>query len=178
MTKLTNAETIEALERTISATGANIDQKESELAELKAAHRANVRELAERKAAEAFANSTKARWDRAIKAARKAGAHVRTNIVECCRGCVGSEKLNYKGEAEKQPLAWTYGGQGQYLRWDEAGNPFTADNSRWGRGAQEAKSEMFNHSFGGAEIIAEAMRAEGFEVEWDGNEYSCVEVKF
>lgn len=33
-----------------------------------------------------------------------------------------------------------------------------------------------NHGNGSAEKIAQAFRDGGFEVEWDGNDYSCVEI--
>lgn len=169
MTTMTNTEIIESLERTIAATTENIVRKEAELAELKSVNYANQRELQDRRHAVAVYNTTENRFKRAVVAARKSGVHMRTNIVECCRGCVTSEKLNLKDET--QPYGWTYGGQGRYLRWNIFGDAVYED-----RGSKPYGSVFYNWGNGSAEAIKAAFEAEGFQVNWDGSEFASVEI--
>ena len=42
--------------------------------------------------------------------------------------------------------------------------------------ANKVDSVYVNHGNGSAEKIVQAFRDGGFEVEWDGNDYSCVEI--
>lgn len=123
--------------------------------------------------------NTQTRFETAIKALRKDGVKIRQNVQKCCRGCIGYEDLNMKDE--EQPYGYTYGGQGFAIVWRD-GQPFrksdlTGRNSYY-RTPKPEESVMFNWGNGSAEKIAEAFRAEGFEVDWDGSEFSCVEVKF
>lgn len=124
------------------------------------------------------------RFKAALKQARRDGAKVRTNIQECCRGCVTWQKLGFKSEEESEttPLAWTYGGQGGAVTWMNGEAFYRAElnrRTRWYSNSERARVDViwFNHSNGGAEIIAKAMKDQGFEVDWDGSEYKCVGVK-
>lgn len=119
------------------------------------------------------------RFENAIKALRKDGVKIRQNVQKCCRGCIGYEDLNMKDET--QPYAYTYGGQGFATSWSE-GALYRRDKLRksrnyYGMSIRPEESVMFNWGNGSAEKVAEAFRAEGFEVVWDGSEFSCVEVK-
>ena len=176
MSSFTIAEKIENVSRTIIATQATIDQKRAELEELEIGHRANKRELAQLQSEDREYNFVQSRFMRATRAARKAGLHIRLNIVECCRGCVDDEKVNYKGRATEQPLAWTYGGQGSYLRWDGNGDPYYDQGARFGR-SPKVESVLFNHEFNALPILKSAFEAEGFTVTQE-SEHHCIEVKF
>lgn len=175
---MTTTEQIESYERSIAAT-------EAKISELQEVLKINRHDLALAKMVKAredraleLANSPKARWGRAVKSIRKSGIHFRTNIMQCCRGCVDAEKLNLKDET--QPYGWTFGGQGFWIKFNEDGLPYTAAEPhvrrRFGYDYDKPKSAMINWGNGSAETIAAAFRAEGFQVNWDGSEYECVEV--
>lgn len=179
MTTSTTAEQVENLERTVAETGKHID----ELIETQRLNMVELRKLqrilAEEERKERLSNSPKARWDRAVKALRKDGVHFRTNMMKCCRGCLTEEDLNLKDAA--QPYGYTFGGQDGWIKFNEDGLPYTAAGSNGRRFGYDYESRnitaYINWGNGAGEKIAEAFRAEGFEVVWDGDQYSCVEVK-
>jgi len=78
-------------------------------------------------------------------------------------------------DGSEQPYAYTYGGQGNAIYWDNDGNPFIRPTARRTKPESEA---IFNHGNGGGQLIADAMREQGFEVEWDGSDLWSVVVKF
>ena len=112
------------------------------------------------------------------KALRKEGVQFRMNVMEWCRGCISSEKLGLKNE--DQLYGFTYGGQGQRITWNEQDEMVYASSMNRKRSfyyrdnGGKVDSVYVNHGNGSAEKIAQAFRDGGFEVEWDGNEYSCV----
>lgn len=119
--------------------------------------------------------TTKERYAAAVKAIRKSGVSIRQNVSACCRGCAEPFKTTKGFDKKTTPYAWNFGGQGQALRWDEAGQSvLVADGYGYSEVTQD--KVYFNHGNGSAERIVEAFKAEGFEVEWDGNPLSCVEV--
>lgn len=127
--------------------------------------------------------TTQERFLTAIKDARGKGAKVRQNVQKCCRSCITPEDLGL-AKGFETPLAYTFGGQGNAIYWDAQGNPVirTGSYTGWSRRrtfiTKPEDSAYFNHDNGGGAIIADAMRAQGFEVEWDGTEAQCVIVKF
>lgn len=171
----TTAEKLENVIRTIVASTATIERLEAELADMRNAHRANLREQSNLTRQLRLETSPKARWDRAIKSLRKDGVHFRTNIMQCCRGCVDATKLNLKDES--QAYGWTFGGQGSWIKFNEDGLPFTHSERRY-EDYETPTTAYVNWGNGAGETIAAAFRAEGFQVEFDGNESSCVEIKF
>lgn len=114
------------------------------------------------------------------KALRAEGIQFRFNVMECCKGCISHEKLGLK--SEDQPYGFTYGGQGQRITWNEQdemvyASSMTRKRSYYYRDtANKVDSVYVNHGNGSAEKIVQAFRDGGFEVEWDGNDYSCVEI--
>lgn len=122
--------------------------------------------------------TTKERWTKAIKAARKAGVSIRQNASGCCNGCAEPFKGVKSFDAETTPFAWFIAAQGNGIRWEESGRQAIASRERYGYGARNVNSVTiyFNHGNGAAEHIAAAFRAEGFDVKWDGEQHSCVEV--
>lgn len=175
MSKITAAENIENIKRTIAATTINIAAKTAELADLQAVNRLNIIELRKAEQAEAALNTERARWMRATKAIRKDGIKFLANVQACCRGCIGSEKLGMDEDSE-QAYGYTYGGQGNRISWDEHTGLAVQKQDRWNRSS--SVTAYINHGNGSAERIAAAFRAEGFEVTWNGSEAACVEVKF
>lgn len=115
-------------------------------------------------------------------ALRKQGVQFRLNVVECCRGCITDEKLNLK--SEDQPYGFTYGGQGQRITWNSKGEMIYASSlnksrrSFYYRSASESKVHTLyiNHGNGSAEKIVEEFRKAGFDAEWDGSEWSTVQI--
>ena len=114
------------------------------------------------------------------KVLRKEGVQFRFNVMECCSGCISAEKLNLKNE--DQPFGFTYGGQGGRVTWNSEDQAVYADSltkkSRYGRpsSGEIVDAVYVNHGNGSAEKIVKAFRDGGFEVEWDGTDYSCVEI--
>lgn len=133
--------------------------------------------------------NAKQRWQEAVYATRRSGVVVRQNVMECCRGCVSPEKLGMTKEHldDGMPYAWTYGGQGNANSWVERSQgefvlmnrqKFAAWNKRaFGRMPEPVEGVYFYHGNGGAEKVVEAFRAQGFEVEWNGDQYEAVLVK-
>lgn len=123
--------------------------------------------------------TTKERYAAAVKAIRKSGVAIRQNVQACCRGCAEPFKTTKNFDEETTPFAWNFGGQGGALRWSGNGQEtyLPSDTYRYGRQANPSTQKVyFNHGNGSAERIVEAFKAEGFEVEWDGEQHSCVEV--
>lgn len=120
--------------------------------------------------------TTKERWAKAIKAARKAGVAIRQNVSSCCRGCAEPFKTTKNFESETTPYAWTFGGQGMALRWAGNGERAVVSPDRYSYREVTDVAVFFNHGNGSAQRIVDAFRAEGFEVKWDGDQASCVEV--
>lgn len=122
--------------------------------------------------------TTKERWNTAIKAARKAGVTIRQNVQACCTGCAEPFKATKNFDEDTTPYAWNFAGQGSALKWDESGRKAIASRERYGYGADNVEyvTVYFNHGNGSAPALAEAFRAEGLEVIWDGEQHSAVAV--
>lgn len=110
----------------------------------------------------------------AVRTLTKQGIKFRSNVRECCRGCIGSEKLGMKDE--NQPYGYTYGSQGSAFYWNENGE--AVQKEEWGSRYEKAEEIYINHGNGSAAYIVEAFREQGIEAEWDGTEYSCVVLNF
>jgi hypothetical protein len=123
--------------------------------------------------------TTKERYAAAVKAIRKSGIAIRQNVQACCNGCAEPFKATKNFDAETTPYAWNFAGQGSALRWDESGRKAIASRERYGYGSDNVQDVTiyFNHGNGSAARIVAAFEAEGFEVTWDGEQHSCVEVK-
>lgn len=122
--------------------------------------------------------TTKERYAAAVKAIRKSGVAIRQNVQACCPGCAEPFKTTKGFDAETTPYAWNFGGQGGALKWAGNGDKALLTDGYLGYGGAERASVTvyFNHGNGSAERIVEAFRAEGFDVKWDGEQHSCVEV--
>lgn len=121
--------------------------------------------------------TTKARYNVALKALRAEGVKVRSNVRQCCRGCITPDQLGLTDETVKStPYAYTYGGQGQAVSWDSNGEPKRLREAySWGE-PRTIESAMFSHGNGAGPKVAEAFEAQGFGVIWDGSDFKCVEV--
>lgn len=113
--------------------------------------------------------TTKQKFNRALRNTRKEGIKVLQNVQECCRSCITSEKLGLTDDS--QPYAFTYGGQGSAYRWLDNG-PVT--RKHWA----PVKVIYFNHDNGAAEVLFRNLKAEGLNVTWSGSDYQCVTVTF
>lgn len=121
--------------------------------------------------------SRQAAYDLAVKVIRQNGIKVRRNVQSCCRGCVTPEQMGMKSETD--PIVWTFGGQGNATTWNYAG-AMVYRNRRRGYGKTDIVDTLyFNHSNLTPELgalVIDTFRAHGFQAEWDGSEYSCIEV--
>lgn len=135
-------------------------------------------------------STTQERFEAAIAAAIEKGVHIRVNVMECCRSCIGHEKLELPSREalDTTPYAYYYGGQDNELVWKD-GKPYRRQ-AEWGYDEDEEAYDAgfsdhplttayFRH--GGPDLIAaralaEAFKAEGFEIEWDGSRHQCVMV--
>lgn len=125
-------------------------------------------------------NTIHERFTVAVVQARATGAKVRQNVQKCCRSCITDRDLAMP-EGSEQPYAYTFGGQGRAIYWSAEGNPVIRTGGKNLHGKPLTKPEdaaYFNHGNGGGQAIADSMRAQGFEVIWDGTEEQCVIVKF
>lgn len=123
--------------------------------------------------------TTKERYAAAVKAIRKSGVAIRQNVQACCGGCAEPFKTTKNFDEESTPYAWNFGGQGGAVRWSGNGQYtyLPSDTYRYGRqGNPDTQKVYFNHGNGSAARIVAAFEAEGFEVKWDGEQHSCVEV--
>lgn len=140
-----------------------------------------------------MSTTTQERFNAAIEAAEAGGVHLRVNVMECCRGCIGHEKLGLDTpeELKATPYAYHYGGQDNELVWRN-GDPYSVeepwededadDDIRGGRKHRDEhrlETIFFNH--GGpnllaATTLAECFRMQGFRVSWNGTEHNCVQV--
>jgi len=117
-------------------------------------------------------STTQERFKNAVKAIRKDGILWRTNVRQCCRGCITPKQLGMSSHEDPNPYAYTYGSQGSAIKWNRDGTP-TVDVGRYQ--SVPAKIEMFvNWGNGSAEKVLAAFRAEGFTADWTGSEHHCV----
>lgn len=119
--------------------------------------------------------TTKERYAAAVKAIRKSGVAIRQNVQACCGGCAEPFKTTKNFDEESTPYAWNFGGQGGALKWAENGREALLPSDYFYADRTDV-TVYFNHGNGSAERVAEAFRAEGFDVKWDGEQASCVEV--
>lgn len=117
----------------------------------------------------------KERWNKAVREIRKAGVSIKQNVRTCCRSCM-DPAINLNIKDENQPWAYTYGGQGMATKWENDYKMVPASTSRFVRGVPVTEV-YFNHDNGAAQVVADTFRANGFIVEWDGNDNKCVIVK-
>jgi len=173
MSTMTIAERAEALAAQALELDAIVEQKKAELDEAAKLRYAKYVELHKARSEERLYTSTEARFKRAIKAIRAEGIIWKSNVRQCCRGCVSHTQLGLASTDSTEPYAWTFGGQGHAIRWDENGDVRKSDKG-W-------RSETFTYAYinwgnGSAQKVADAFRAEGFEVEWDGTDSDTVTV--
>lgn len=119
-----------------------------------------------------------------FKIVRKTGVTVRQNVQACCGGCTQDPSID-KAEAENRPYIWTFGGQGDRIKWidglpyyaDEITkikrrNPYTSNFER-----ARARKIYVNHGNGGAEALVRHLTAHDVDYEWQSKDY-CVVVNF
>lgn len=114
--------------------------------------------------------SPEARWEKALKEARKQGVKIRQNLPGMCNCCIDLDKV-FKTDDLSFPYAYSYGGQGRAYEWQNSGRMGYKDswNSR-------VETVCFYHDNDSAPIVAAAFRANGFLVRWDGNDMMSVVV--
>lgn len=131
-------------------------------------------------------NTIEARYNASKKEIRQLGVKVRVNIMECCRGCVGNEKLGLPENDETTPIIWHYGGQDNAISWDTDGTPYWRSDLRNNkyyrqRRKYDAANMLFNHSNLTDELkqqIVAIFTKHDLIVDWDMSDSQCIEVDF
>lgn len=129
----------------------------------------------------------------AVRFVRAAGVTVRLNVPSATRGSTTLVQLGIP-DWTSTPYAWTWAGQGNRVRWVD-GEMYSGDGfERYWRQTRDrqglrtaarlaqyrAKDVCWYHGGPGidaARVVADAFKAEGFEVDWDGTEHKAVTVK-
>jgi hypothetical protein len=128
--------------------------------------------------AKSAAASPQARYARAILALAEQEVMVLENYPSCCGSCASSEMAN-AGLGENDKTAWFISEQGHGIFWRD-GQPWEREEYSDAPDEERPKKVVYwNHSgHGVGSLIAEAFRAEGFEVDWDGSPTKCPMLKF
>jgi hypothetical protein len=117
--------------------------------------------------------TTQDRFNAGVSDLRKDGVKFHRNVRQCCRGCVTGAQVGLPTEDDTTtPYVWTYGSQNSAISFDADGQPYYRHNG------QRAGTMYLYHGNGGGQKAADAFRAQGLTVEWDGSEYHAVEIKF
>ena len=139
---------------------------------LKSLHAENIHE------AELAAASPQARYARAILALDKVGVMVLENYPACCGSCASAEMASL-GLDESTKTAWFISEQGHNIFWRD-GQPW--ESEEWSDAPTEERPKKvvyWNHSgHGVGDLIAQAFRDQGFEVDFDGDPNRCPVLKF
>lgn len=126
-------------------------------------------------------NTMEQNFKNAKKEIRSLGVKVKVNVMECCRSCIGTEKLGLK--SENQPYIYTYGGQDNAVSWVD-GLPYLRSdvNKKWRLTEKDlVNCEYFNHGNLTPELgkqIVAIFERNGFVVNWEGEEFRCIEIDF
>jgi len=104
------------------------------------------------------------RFNNALKAIRKQGITARRNVMGCCRSCIDL------GLADNVPVIWQYGGQGN--RHTISGDDYNYSTVYFSH-SNLADDEGLTPS--GVAVI-EAFESQGFEVDWERNNYKTIRV--
>lgn len=99
----------------------------------------------------------KQRWTSAWRNIERRGVTTILNNKSCCRSCAMAEFQVDLGLTDETELGWTYAGQGSGTYFYKDGSP--KQNTTW----------IYHSGPNAGTIIADEMRAEGFEVTWDGS---------
>jgi hypothetical protein len=135
-------------------------------------------------------STAETRFNAAVTAVQAQGVPFFLNVMACCQGCTTPDQVGLTHETvETTPHAWTFGGPGNELLWDDGRPVFrdelTEDDDDYeaGRRNYTSPAEVLYVNHGGpdmkaAQVVTEAFRGQGFLVEWDGSESDSVEVHF
>lgn len=137
--------------------------------------------------------TTQQRFENASSEVRKSIPFT-VNVMSCCRSCAwhNATELNLTEEQMDEPFAWTFGGQGRELVWDEDGNPLNQEE--WYCDLHEDDEDecdcdhkprlnpaeplfVYFQGLGAARAARDAFMKNGFSVYWNGTEMSAVEIE-
>lgn len=129
-------------------------------------------------------NTMETNYNNAKKEIRTLGVKVKVNVMECCRGCVGNEKLGLTSDT--QPYIYTYGGQDNAISWIDGRAYYRWGVRKVGRWTKPSDRYLvdevyFNHGNLTPELgkqIVAIFEKHGFVVNWDGTEFKCIEINF
>ncbi|AXH67299.1 hypothetical protein SEA_WOFFORD_128 [Streptomyces phage Wofford] len=108
------------------------------------------------------------KFKQAFKDTRKAGIVAKMQVWECCRGCIGKEKLGMT--SDNDPYVYTYAGQGSRVKFD-------GDSVMYADNGHSVSHIYVYHGNGGGEKFTEVAKSLGLDVEWDGDKWSAIVVK-
>lgn len=115
--------------------------------------------------------SDKRKLHAAFKAMRKNGVKAILGVPGCCRSCIWHEmtEVGTKPWADK-PVVWFYNGQGNKLTYDLDDDVTSHSAIYLNHNSSEFPKEI-------AECVR-ILKDEGLSVEWDGDQTSCITVRF
>lgn len=99
--------------------------------------------------------------------------HVHINKVACC---LTDAALEVQEDVGDQPAAWSYGGQGFFLVWQDDNTPVFVDIENENLLAIPAYDITVWHCNSGAKFTYETFTKFGFNAEWDGDKDGLVKV--
>lgn len=108
------------------------------------------------------------KFKKAFREVRKHDVAAKMQVWECCRGCIGKEKLGMASDAD--PYVYTYAGQGSRLR-------FNGDSVVYADNRRAVPHIYVYHGNGGGEKFAEVAKSLDLDVEWDGSQWQAIVVK-
>lgn len=121
----------------------------------------------------------KEQWQVALREVRRQGIKVRQNVRKCCRSCIMPENLGLNPD-ENHPYVYTYGGQENAYSWYNDELVYTHTLRKYH--TKKVERVFFNHGGEGgtaaATILVDILTRHGFDVEWNGDQGSCVIVNF
>lgn len=134
--------------------------------------------------------TTEERYKAAVAAIKAGGVTVRVNVRSATLGSVAVEQLGIK--STDAPYAFTWGGQGNAVHWRDDGEAYTGERYPTFRRRTKDRPWLatpenlaryrairiyWYHGGPAAQVIADAFRAQGFTVEWDGSAEKSVVVQ-
>ena len=121
---------------------------------------------------QAKAKAKQQRFNAAFRDLRTNGVAAKSNVTTVTRGST-SITDDLGGTSADQPYAYTYGGQGCRVSWEDGERAY----QRGWRGRREYTDQVYVYfGNGSAQQVVDTFRDHGFEVEWDGKDTTAISV--
>jgi hypothetical protein len=117
------------------------------------------------------------RYQLAMRDLRRARVCVRNNVYKCCRGCVNEDDFPTWKKSYKQPLIWSFGGQGNAVT--IYGDSAYYRDSHHGE-CRATKNYLMHDNITPKvwETVKAIYNKYGIVVDWDGSPYSAITLDY